>query len=131
MCFSQWRYRLSDVRIRRLNALRSARSSRLQDSTYSRLPLSGCASHHAGDDLGGRRSVNDFAYRLKTVDIGAIILDANLMIRSISPSAAALLGVDAALLIGKPLLAMHPGDARLKFPCCFHRRARPDRRLHP
>ncbi len=58
--------------------------------------------------------VTDFAYRLKTTDIGVITLDKDLVVRAVSPSAAGLLGADGAALIGRSLLAMHDSDAREK-----------------
>lgn len=58
--------------------------------------------------------MSDFAYRLKTAEIGAIVLDRDLAVADITPSAAALLGVEAGRLIGRPLLAIHAPEARAK-----------------
>lgn len=59
--------------------------------------------------------MSDFAYRLKTADIGAIVLDSDFTITDVTPSAAAMLGVEAATLAGRPLLDMHHApEARAK-----------------
>lgn len=58
--------------------------------------------------------MSDFAYRLKTADIGAIVLDEGLVVRSVSPSVAAMLGVAAERLLGRRLHDMHPGEARAR-----------------
>ncbi|GAA0587190.1 PAS domain-containing transcriptional regulator [Caenispirillum bisanense] len=58
--------------------------------------------------------MSDFAYRLKTTEIGAIVLAADLTVRAVSGSVAALLRVAADRLVGRPLLDMHPGEARAR-----------------
>lgn len=58
--------------------------------------------------------MSDFAYRLKTTEIGAIVLAADLTVRSVSGSVATLLRVAPERLVGRPLLDMHPGEARAR-----------------
>ncbi len=62
----------------------------------------------------GHPSVSDFAYRLKTAETGAIVLDGDLRVIALSPTVAALLGVDGGRLLGRPLLAMHAPEARAR-----------------